>query len=389
MSFWRSEPARLTATGVSLTLLALTIYGTWGTIFPAGVTPALFDITSYRDTLNAVAGGALMFDWLGYPPVALIVLSPLRGLPDLAGTQLWTGLGIVMALSLAAVVVSISLESRGRSFRSNQLEFLTSFAIAATLLLISAPMQNQLLCGQITLIIITLAFLDASGAVPRRWQGSLVGIAAALKLTPLMFFPYYLVTKQWRQAAMATAAFGVATGIGFALFPRDSLYFWTHANSSGRLEPGRIDNASVFGLLTRWIPNPTVVQWTWVGLALVIGAATYWQARKHFLRGEQIEAALVVGIASTVVSPIAWPHYQVWVVLAALWLLLSRRGAIVALGVGIYLLVTIPFAAFGRYAVEAGIPGMNALWELTVLVPVAISVLGLPRRRLTPAPVPA
>ena len=98
-----------------------------------------------------------------------------------------------------------------------------------------------------------------------------------------------------------------------------------------------------------------------------------------------MEAALVIGCASTAISPIAWPHYQIWLVLAALWLILlgTRRSMII--GALIYLVYSLLFAVPVVGAIAASADPSQALiprilWELNVLVPVLISVLGLPRR---------
>jgi alpha-1,2-mannosyltransferase len=379
------QPARLLKAGGAVLLLIVITLGYWRLVLPLGTVPKLFDLESYRDTLDAVAGGALMFDWLGYPPVTLILLSPLRGLPELAGTQLWTGASLFMILGLAAVVSKLAFEARGVSGRTDPLKFLTGFGLAGTMLLLSLPVLNQLIVGQLTLTIVTLAFLDASGAVTRKWQGSLVGLAAAFKLTPLIFFPYYLITRQWRQAGVATASFAAATAVGFALFPRDSLYFWTHADSSGRLGVERIDNLSILGTLTRFMADPAQARMVWYGLALAVGLAAFWRARQHFRRGEQVEAALVIGCASIVISPVAWPHYHVWVVLAALWLLMSGTRRTMIIGLLIYLpyLAPIVMSVSGVVMDFGGSPlGIiqRALLELTVLAATLICVLGLPHR---------
>jgi alpha-1,2-mannosyltransferase len=263
--------------------------------------------------------------------------------------------------------------------------FLTSFGLVGTLLLLSEPVYDNLLNGQLSLLVLTLAFLDAAGVLPRKWQGTLVGLAAAFKLTPLIFFPYYLITRQWRQAGVATASFAAATGLGFALFPNDSLYFWTHTDSSGRLGTDRMLNLSVLGSLSRWMADPAQAKLVWYGLALVLGLAALWRAWRHFRRGEQVEAALVVGCASVAISPISWPHYQIWLVLAGVWLLISGSRRTVRLGALIYVLYCPIFALPIAHAIvglddqpQAVIP--RVLWELLVLVPVLICVLGLPRR---------
>jgi hypothetical protein len=49
--------------------------------------------------------------------------------------------------------------------------------------------------------VVLLALADAVGAVPSRWRGVLVGIAAAVKLTPLLFVVFFLLAGRRREAA--------------------------------------------------------------------------------------------------------------------------------------------------------------------------------------------
>jgi alpha-1,2-mannosyltransferase len=200
----------------------------------------------------------------------------------------------------------------------------------------------------------------------------------------LIFFPYYVLTRQWRQLGMATATFAAATGVGFFLFPRDSLYFWTHTDSSGRLGVDRMDNVSILGTLSRWMADPGQARMVWYGLALVVGLAAFWRAWRHFSRGEQMEAALVIGAASTAISPIAWPNYQLWLPMAAVWLIATGERRTRLIGV----LIFVPYFALYAYPLyglidPAGHPlelVARILWELNVVVPTLICVLGLPHR---------
>ena len=205
--------------------------GIWTLAFWTGGIYHFYDLNSYRRTLDGVVAGDLMYTWLGYPPVTLIMLSPLRGLPVVAGDRLWTGASLLVVFALAAVVAKLALAGKGEVAAENRPRWLALTGMAATVVLISQPGATQIVNGQVTLFVIALAFVDASGALPRKWQGSLVGLAAALKLTPLIFFPYYVITKQWRQLGVASASFGLFTAVGFALFPADSLYFWTQSTA--------------------------------------------------------------------------------------------------------------------------------------------------------------
>jgi len=370
--------SRRLAAGGALALAAFSLLVAWLNVFPWWRAPSFVDIEWYRKALDAVAAGRPMYEWLGYPPISLVVLSPLRGLPELAGEQLWTAGSLLLSVALAAGIVhlvNVRKESSDRA-STNQL---VQFGIAIAMIVFSYPMNFELVTGQISLLVMALAFVDASGLLPRRYQGILVGLAGALKLTPLAFLLYYALTRQWRPLARAGAAFAIATAVGFALFPQDSVFFWTHVDSSERLGPGAFINVSLLGALSHWIPDPVVARWLWILLAAVLGCVALVRARTHFLAGEQLQAALVVGCATTVVSPIAWPHYQFWQVLVAVWLVLSgaRNGLI--RGMALYAVFSFPFALL----CYAGYPALWArlAWELLLVASVLICMLGLPPDR--------
>ena len=60
----------------------------------------------------------------------------------------------------------------------------------------------------------------------RWWKGLGVGIAAGIKLVPLIFIPYLLLTRRFRQAGMAAAGFAATVAVGFTLLPADSGKWW-------------------------------------------------------------------------------------------------------------------------------------------------------------------
>ena len=53
------------------------------------------------------------------------------------------------------------------------------------------------------------------------------GLAAAIKLTPLVFIPYLVASRKWRAARNATLTFVLATGALFAVSPRASWVYFT------------------------------------------------------------------------------------------------------------------------------------------------------------------
>ncbi len=374
---------------VAVASLAIAVGIAWSVFFVVRTQPFVFiDLDYYRAALATVAAQQPLYPALPYPPVAILVIAWLGGLPVEPGNQLWTAATIALCLVLAAVLARRSFQAGGAE-HPGRWRFALRFSLMGLVLLLSMPMFSQLTSGQVTLIIITLAFLDVAGVVPPKAQGVLVGVAGAIKLTPLIFIPYFLATGQRRQAAVATAAFGVATGIGFAILPGDSLFFWAHLGKSDQFgNPARVDNLSIHAALMRWLPAAGQLPVVWIGLGLAVAAFAMLRARRHFQAGQEMEAALTVGAASVVLSPITWPHYLVWVVLAGLWLVVTPGPRHRLLGIGICLVYSLPYALLLIDAANAGNRPAMAAIDLVVLIPVLIGVCGLPRRPDVRAEVP-
>jgi alpha-1,2-mannosyltransferase len=245
-------------------------------------------------------------------------------------------------------------------------------------LLLSEPVAHNLFVGQLSIFIVFLAVVDAGGFVPARWRGIGVGLAAAIKLIPLVFIGYYLVTRQWRAALQSFAGFVVATALGFFVMPAESVRYWTvlvfDTSRVGDVWLSR--NKSLLGLLTRWGLGDA--RWLWLVLAAAIAALALWRARQHHARGEEFAATLVVGCLSIVLTPISWPHHQIWVPLVALYLLLlGRRWPVIA---GSLLLACYSIATPLITWEESGPLWQRLLWEVPVLLPIVIAILGLPRK---------
>lgn len=376
---WNARtPLAVALAGASALLLAggaVTL--SWLNVFPIGSSPGFADIEWYRRALDEVAAGRPMYSQLTYPPITLVLLSPLRGLPDLAGEQLWTGLSLAAALLLSWITARFSLPDAQPSQLLRRPDFLIRFGMTALLLLLSYPLIFNLTVGQLGIFVITLALVDASGFIARRHQGGLVGVSAALKLTPLLFFPYYLATKQWRQFILATVTFVAIGAIGFGLFPQDSAYFWTHADSSGQLATNSYINVTLLASFLRWLGDSMWTRVVWGILAVAIGGVSLLRARQHFQRGEQFQAALVVGIASTLIGPIAWAHYQVWQVVAAIWMILSGSRRNFLLGIALYTVFSYPFAA-AVYGSSGVLVAAGFGRELLMLASLTICLTGLP-----------
>lgn len=309
-----------------------------------------------------------------YPPFALLVLAPI-GLMALEPARIgWSLVEVVIALGLVVVVRD---QTRFRE-QGWGLPALIGLALAGAAVLASLPVLYGVTTGQIGLGLVALVVVDFT-LLPPKWRGTLTGVAAAIKLTPLILLPYLLVTRQWRIAAVAAGSFVAATALGWLVLPADSTRFWTQIVFDGTRigGPSGVGNKSLLGLLTHWVDDSSSLRLLWWVLAGLIAAASLWQARRQYRRGDEFAAVLTVGLLSTVISPISWVHHLAWLSLAAVYLIfLGRRGPAV-LGVGL-LLALLP----GSILVSlegSGSSLVNMVGDAVGLPGLLLAVFGLPR----------
>jgi alpha-1,2-mannosyltransferase len=294
------------------------------------------DYNVYRAAAQVVLGGQSLYDRavahnpeLGftYPPFAVLVFVPMTVFPRLTGETLHL---LISVLALALVIgrtLECALEDRGGVRRNGALVFTSiAFSVGAISL---EPIQSTLWFGQLNIVLMALVFLDlcpsrSGGGRPRRWQGVGVGLAAGLKLTPLVFVPYLLLTKQWRAAATAVATFAGTVVLGFIVIPRDSAKFWSSVGQTTRVGPlAWPSNQAVEGTLARiWAPHDAPKA-LFYALALVLGGAGLLLGAYAYRRSERVLAVVLVGLVACVVSPIAWSHHWVWVAPLAVWLVVQ------------------------------------------------------------------
>lgn len=307
-----------------------------------GPVPYFGDLNIYRSAVSGWLHSEGLYDYaytnphiagprgFTYPPFAALVLLPTAWLPMKVLAPLWTAGTYLMVASLGWTLAVRSHPHGSRERFASPLDRPRLFAVASlfsALLLLSYPTFHDVAVGEVSLAITTLAFLDAIGSTPRRIQGLFVGLTAAVKLTPLVFIPYFLFVGQRRQAAVASGSFAVASSLAFAIAPGASITYWGRAvmDTSRVGELSSPDNKSLMGLLARWGGSGHLLLVVWLVLGLGISALALMRARRHIRSGEPVEAALVVGSLSVAVSPISWPHHQTWAVLVGIWLIVTRR----------------------------------------------------------------
>ena len=131
-----------------------------------------------------------------YPPFAAVVMVPLALLPAWLAAALWTGASVG---ALAAVVVVVR-RALGRPAPGWLVALVTGGALALE------PVWQNLAFGQVNLFLMLAVLVDLLRP-ERRWSGVLVGIAAGVKLTPLVFV--VLLVLVGRRAAAGRAVAGL------------------------------------------------------------------------------------------------------------------------------------------------------------------------------------
>ena len=202
------------------------------------------DLKVYRDAIAYWESGndpyAASFTGLKlpftYPPFALLALSPVSWLDFLQSLYL------LWAVSVASAVCAVVLVSGGGLPRISEKGLLLSAGWVCVSVLALEPARSDMDYGQVELILMSLIVCDLM-TVPVKCRGILLGIVAAIKLTPLIFLVYLIAAGDMRSAGRAMVTLIGCTLTAFLLWPSESLEFWAHDIT----EPGRDGTISYAG----------------------------------------------------------------------------------------------------------------------------------------------
>ena len=263
-----------------------------------------------------------------YPPVAAVLLSPLSLVPMAVADAVLT----LATIALAAVVLRVFLRSLdgalGDCPGGAGSWWTVGWLLPAALLL--EPVRNTLDYGQVNVALMALVALDCLTARPRWPRGALVGVAAAVKLTPAAFVLFFLLRRDYRAAATAAASFAASTGAGFLLAPRDSARYWTSViTATGRPgSPVYAANQSIQGVLARagLDPHSPAGAIVWLAASTAVLALACRGMRRALADSADAWALSLNAFAALLISPISWSHHWVWGETAMLTLALLSRG---------------------------------------------------------------
>jgi alpha-1,2-mannosyltransferase len=294
-----------------------------------------------------VQGRPLLFT---YPPFAAVLFWPLSNVSTSIGQITWAAFNLA---ALAALIVVSTAAARGR--RPTRADWRTSLLLLGPMGLLLYPVRIDLALGQINIVLTLMIVADLTMALRCRGRclprGVLVGLAAAIKLTPLVFIAYLVVSRQWRLARNATLAFVAAIGAMFALNPRASwLYFTRDAFDVGRIGNSQLlGNQSLHAAVTRGhVPLSGAGYDLVCAVLLCIGVTV---AAVAYHRSSALLAVLICAATGLMLSPISWTHHYVWIVPFLIWLVAGvdrpTRGEWWALGAALTFVVMLPFTSSG------------------------------------------
>jgi alpha-1,2-mannosyltransferase len=267
----------------------------------------------HRDSLYdaQLPGSGLPFT---YPPFAAIAMVPLAAVPWGVSLVLWTTISVLcVALIWRTALPENAWTLVPAPWRERRIAVLAALTAASLLL---EPVWQTIQFGQINLLLTAMILLDLVRPAGAKWRGFWVGVAIGVKLTPVPFLAFLLVTKQWRAFRNAVLGLVATMAIGFAVIPNQSWEFWTviirNANRVGGL--AYTANQSFRGFLTRLGDDASWVEPVWFLLAVVFGLIVLWLARRFWLADERVTAISVMALAVLYASPVSWSHHWVWII---------------------------------------------------------------------------
>ncbi|SDN67017.1 alpha-1,2-mannosyltransferase [Allokutzneria albata] len=245
-----------------------------------------------------------------YPPISAVLFSGFTLLSLQALGYLMTA-ATVLAMLAACVVTA-------RRCGLDRAAGLGLGAAVCAVMVYAEPVRSTVDLGQVNVLLMTLVVLDC--LMPRTpWpRGLLIGIAAGIKLTPLIFVLYFLASGRARVAVTIVATFAGSVVLGFLLDARNSLQYWgsTVFKLDTMVGTGFVTNQSIRGVLARFGLDKAASFPFWaIGVVLVL-AATWFTVRRLLSTGAELQAMLVIATASLLCSPISWSNHWVWVAVA-------------------------------------------------------------------------
>lgn len=355
--------------------------------------PSTIDLQVYQYTVRDLLAGQDIYLtrtplWnlpFIYPPIAAVLMIPLAVGPYTMWQVLWTA-GLIWAQNSVLKRCGIK---RGW----------TLAVLSVALVLVVEPIRTTLGYGQINTFLMAFVLIDLlpdrpgqKRLIPRGW---LIGLAAALKLTPALFLIFALAIGLRWVFVHGSLSFLTFTAIGFIVQPGPSAQFWgnlARGDTGAPASPLYVGNQAITGLVTRVArDDSTVVVLAGLALAAVVAVLAVVVAVHWWRRGEKVFAVGLIGMATCLASPLSWTHHHVWVVVLGIAVLAARRlprwavvvGGIWALWVALCLmLMVLPYGGGPELRYDVGqqlVANLGPFLGMILVGGLAAQLVSIPR----------
>ncbi|MEU0369145.1 bifunctional glycosyltransferase 87/phosphatase PAP2 family protein [Streptomyces sp. NPDC006283] len=271
-------------------------------------------------------------------PFAGLVLKPIARSAEQSLGVAWT-FGTLLLVVLLGLVVA-----RALPIPVSRRSTLLAAPVAISLLMLSLPVRNSFHLGQTSIIPVLLVLLGCLAVRGERPAGVLIGVGAALQPTVLLFAPLLWFTGRRQAAVTSAGTFGALTALAWAAMPGDSWTYWVHHVAGAGLgdNPDSLANQSLHGALLRFgLEGPLEI----AVYVLLAAAVVFFGLRRavHYAQdGQLLLAVAVTGCVAVAVSPTAWQHQLLWVLLAVVGRVGRRAADRMLWPVLVVLAITLP-----------------------------------------------
>lgn len=299
------------------------------------------DMVIYREGVKAFMAGGEVYSQpmmagdialpFIYPPFGALVMVPLAGdwfSDAMAGDIMITLSNLLIGLIVLLLAFALN-KQRTTPFVSS--DVISVAALIWGIVLIFEPVRLNNGFAQINIIIMVLVALDLIPRKRLKWlpQGWLIGVAAAIKITPLAMLLYFLLRKEIKPIITAGVSAVIATLIAAAIrWDVAWEYFSTKLLSMGSggdfgVETAYQSNSSLKGALERLFTSKeamesasSITNIIWLCLAIITVVLGGWLMVVLMKRGLNIEAWLINSFIMLLISPVSWSHHWVWLAIA-------------------------------------------------------------------------
>jgi alpha-1,2-mannosyltransferase len=323
-------------TAFVLVVAGWVVYWKFGPSFTA-VFPV--DLTVYRDGGLIVRGvppyydphaASPLYDWGGYSDLALkFTYTPFAAVAFALASFLSQNalIAVSVVANIAALVAALWFTAGGLAYIDTRLRDDWRVRGGVTLLCAAAvlwtqPVLRTINLGQVNLVLMALILWDlcqprvTRGGRPRWWTGFATGVAAGIKLVPLVFVPYLLMTRRFREALVTVGGFLFTIAVGFAVLPSDSVAWWVHGVFAKGSRAGFLawaGNQSLRGVISRLSGSIAAGMVPWAIAAVIVVVLGIVAAATLSRAGHEMPALLMTALTGLLASPISWDHHWVWI----------------------------------------------------------------------------